>query len=316
MMMGNVRILAPTAWTALFLAAAIVGASAGEIAIPRLEVLDGFEIPATGALSVGVEELSGLAWDQDEKLLYAASDGGLLHQFRLELEGDRIVRIEHVFSAPLAAPLGAGTATNAEGLAALNGDNGKPGDTELLIAFEDGPAIARFTPAGQWIANVVLPGPLADASNYARKNSRLESVTVDKAHGVLTAPERPLRGGSAALHKLYAADGETWAFSAVEPEGRIKAIETMADGNLLVLERTEEEGRPHRARLRYLDLAACAAAAECNARDLTADPDPRFIDNFEGMARLSDDLVLIVTDRTKKDAEPASFALFKVTAAQ
>lgn len=295
--------------------AALVAASPVH-AEPKLQALGKTEIAATGKDGVPVNELSGLAWDADEKLLYAVSDGGVLHHFRLQLEGDRIAAIEHVFSAPLAAPAAGKTVTNAEGLAAVNGDDGKPGNSELLVAFEDGPAIARFTAQGQWIADVALPGPLAEAGNYAKKNSRLESVVFDKTHGVLTAPERPLRGEPETLHKIYAGAGATWAFEAAQPDGRLKAIETMADGGLLVLERTEAADGARAAHLRHLDLAACAAGGQCAVPDLAATPDPLLVDNFEGLARLTDSLFLIVTDRTKKDVEPTSFVLFKLTDAK
>jgi hypothetical protein len=297
----------------LVLAAVTVTPAAAE---PKLEALGKIEIAATGKDGVPVNELSGLAWDADEKVLYAVSDGGVLHHFRLKLEGERITAIEHVFSAPLAAPAAGKTVTNAEGLAVLNGDDGQPDNSELLIAFEDGPAIARFTPQGQWIADMTLPGPLADAKNYAKKNSRLESVAFDKTHGVLTAPERPLRGEPETLHKIYAGDGTTWAFEAAQPDGRIKAIETTADGDLLVLERTQATDGARAAHLRHLDLAVCAAGGQCAAPDLAAAPDPLLVDNFEGLARLSGNLFLIVTDRTKKDVEPTSFVLFKLTDAK
>ncbi len=295
--------------------AALVAASPARAEL-KLEALGKTEIAATGKDGVAVNELSGLAWDADEKLLYAVSDGGVLHHFRLQLEGEKITAIEHIFSSPLVAPTGGKTVTNAEGLAALNGDDGNPGNSELLVAFEDGPAIARFTPQGQWIADVALPAPLADAKNYAKKNSRLESVAVDKTHGVLTAPERPLRGEPETLHKIYAGDGATWAFEASQPDGRLKAIETMADGDLLVLERTEAADGARAAHLRHLDLAVCAASGQCAAPELAATPDPLLVDNFEGLARLTDVLFLIVTDRTKKDVEPTSFVLFKLTDAK
>jgi len=303
----------------LAVAALLLGTAAlpGAAAEPKLEALGKTEIPATGKDGVRVDELSGLAWDADEKLLYAISDGGVLHHFRLQLDGDRIAGIEHVFAAPISAPIGNVSATNAEGLSAVNSDDGTPGNSELLIAFEDGPGIARFTPKGQWIADVALPAPLADATSYAKKNSRLEAVAFDKVHGILTAPERPLRGEPDTAHKVYAGNGATWAFDAAQPDGRLKAIETMADGSLLVLERTaEEKGGPRTAHLRHLDIASCPADGQCVAPDLSATPDPLLVDNFEGLTRLSERLFLIVTDRTKKDVEPTSFVLFKLTNAK
>ncbi|MGE0237464.1 MAG: esterase-like activity of phytase family protein [Parvibaculaceae bacterium] len=299
----------------LALAATLLATASAGAAEPKLTALGRTEIPATGRDSARIDELSGLAWDADEKLLYAVSDRGVLHHFRLRLDGEKITGIEHVFSGPLAAPMANATATNAEGLAAVHGDDGKPGNSELLIAFEDGPGIARFTPRGQWIGDVALPAPLADAKNYAKKNSRLESVAFDKTHGVLTAPERPLRDEPPSLHKIYAADGATWAFEASQPDGRLKAIETMA-GGFLVLERTAAEGGLRTAHLRYFDLAACAAGGHCAAPDLSVPSDPLLADNFEGLARLSDELFLLVADRTKKDVDPASFVLFKLTGAK
>ncbi|TIP81487.1 MAG: esterase-like activity of phytase family protein, partial [Mesorhizobium sp.] len=199
---------------------------------------------------------------------------------------------------------------------ALDDDNGKQSDTELLIAFEDGPTIVRFTPQGKQIGAIPLPGPLADGKQYSKKNSRLEAVAFDKRHGMLTAPERPLKGRPDDRHTLYAEDGTTWSFAAFQPDSRIKAIQKLPDGNLLVLERTrEKKGGAPTARLRYLDFAACSADRECHLAELSAEPDAMLVNNFEGLARLSDDLFLMVTDKTKKDAESTTFVLFRATTA-
>jgi hypothetical protein len=291
--------------------------SAGS-AQPILEALDSMEISAEGVNGVRIEEFSGLSWDEDEQLLYAVSDGGVLHHFRIRLDGSRIAEIQSVFSAALvtkASEASGKPVTNAEGLATVNGDNGQRSDSELLIAFEDEPSIARFTPRGEWIANSVLPAPLADETQYSKKNSRLEAVAFIELHGILTAPERPLKGQPEDRHTLYAASGTTWSFAAYQPDSRLKAIQKLPDGNLLVLERTrEEKGGAPTARLRYLDFAKCSAKRECQLAELSPEPDAMLVDNFEGMARLSDDLFLIVTDKTRKDAEPTTFALFRVRA--
>lgn len=299
--------------TALTTASAVAGAA-------DLEVLDSIQTPANGANSMSIEELSGLAWDEDEQLLYAVSDRGVLHHFRIRVDGARIAEIRPVFSVPIAATgseVSGGSLTNAEGLSALNDDNGIQSDTELLVAFEDGPAIVRLTPQGKRIADIPLPGPLADKKQYSKKNSRIEAVAFDKRHGVLTAPERPLEGQPEDRHTLYAADGTSWSFDAFQPDSRLKAIQKLADGNLLVLERTrEKKGGVSTARLRYLDFAACSAERECHLAELVAAQDAMLVNNFEGLARLSEDVFLMVTDMTKKDAEPTTFVLFKVTAAR
>jgi hypothetical protein len=289
-------------------------ASAPAIAQVSLEALHTVKVPAEGASGVRIQELSGLSWDADEQLLYAVSDQGVLHHFRIRLDGTQITEIESVYSVALARE---GSANNAEGITTLNDDNGKQSDSELLIAFEDGPSIARLTPEGEWVADVALPDPLADEERYSKKNSRLEAVAFDERHGMLTAPERPLEGEPEDRHTIYAEDGTTWSFEAFAPDSRLKAIQKLADGNLLILERTREaKGGPDTARLGYLDFAKCNAEGECELAALSSEPDAMLVDNFEGLARLSDDLFLIATDKTEKDLEPTTFVLFRVAAAE
>lgn len=309
------------AWALPLLAStALATASAVGAGAADLEVLDSIQIPANGANGMSIEEFSGLAWDEDEQLLYAVSDRGVLHHFRIRIDGARIAEIQPVFSVPIAATgseVSGGSLTNAEGLTALNDDNGSQSDTELLVAFEDGPAIVRLTPQGKRIADIPLPGPLADKEQYSKKNSRLEAVAFDKRHGMLTAPERPLEGRPKDRHTLYAADGTAWSFNAFQADSRLKAIQELADGNLLILERTrEKKGGASTARLRYLDFAACSAERECHLAELAAAQDMLLVNNFEGLARLSEDVFLMVTDITKKDAEPTTFVLFKIRAAR
>ncbi|RWK31090.1 MAG: hypothetical protein EOR46_31365 [Mesorhizobium sp.] len=317
---GIRRMVNRLAWASMLLAStALTTPSAIGAGAATLEALDSMEMPAEGANGTRIEEFSGLAWDEDEQLLYAVSDGGVLHHFSIRMDGTRIAEIQPVFSVPIAgtaSEVSGGSVTNAEGLTALNDDNGKQSDTELLIAFEDGPAIVRLTPQGKRIADIPLPGPLADKKQYSKKNSRLEAVAFDKRHGMLTAPERPLKGRPDDRHTLYAEDGTTWSFAAFQPDSRIKAIQKLPDGNLLVLERTrEKKGGAPTARLRYLDFAACSADRECHLAELSAEPDAMLVNNFEGLARLSDDLFLMVTDKTKKDAESTTFVLFRATTA-
>lgn len=225
------------AWIAALMTGALAPSHAATVT-PELEVLGSFDSPAEGMNGYRIEELSGLAWDADEKLLYAVSDTGILHHFRIRLEGGRVTHIEVVHSAPLTAEDGTELAVNdAEDVAVVNGGNGKANDSELLIAIEDGPAVARFTPQGKRIANVVLPGPLADKTQYPKKNRRLESVAFDARYGVVTAPETALLGQPEDQHTLYATDGRKWSFKAFRAgDSNVKAIEIMPDGNALVLE--------------------------------------------------------------------------------
>jgi hypothetical protein len=282
------------------------------LAAPKATVLGHIDSPAEGMNGYRIEELSGLAWDADEKLLYAVSDRGVLHHFRIHLDGNRIARMEVIYSAALTGADGTElTVNDAEDVAVINGDNGRESDSELLIALEDGPAVARFTPQGKRLADVGLPAPLSDKAQYAKKNRRLESVAFDTRYGMVTAPETALLGRPEDQHTLYATGGEKWTFKAFQPEhSNLKAIEIMPDGNALVLERTrEKKGAPFVGRLRYVDLAGCGERRTCSVTDYMPEPASGLANNFEGMTRLFDNLLLLVTDKTVKDGEPTSFTL-------
>ncbi len=117
-------------------------------------------IPPHTVNGIKIAELSGLAWDNDEQLLYALSDKGHVFHFRLTLEGNRIKAVDPVYAANLTDKDGEQVKKgrrDSEGLTLLNAANGKRGDTQLVIAFEGVPRIIRFTPQGQAMNNVELP---------------------------------------------------------------------------------------------------------------------------------------------------------------
>jgi len=71
-------------------------------------------------------ELSDLAWDEDQKLLYAISDEGYLYHFKISINDKNLDKIELVFSTQLKdknkKPL-KGRLIDSEGLAIRNGNN-------------------------------------------------------------------------------------------------------------------------------------------------------------------------------------------------
>ncbi|MDH4984393.1 esterase-like activity of phytase family protein [Aminobacter anthyllidis] len=291
--------------TLVFTAPAMAGSS-------ELAVLDSKPAPVVAPDGQSINELSGLAWDADEKLLYAVSDDGILHHFRLEIADGKIASLEPVLSVPLKAGV-TSQVVNAEGLAVTNGDNGKQGDTELLVAFEDGPAIHRFKADGTSLGALQLPKALADASNYSEANSRLEAVAVAGALGVVTAPEEALLGEPGDTHTIHGLDGKRWSLATFQPKrSNLKAIEPMPDGRLLLLERTrEQKGGPSSGRLRVFDPKTCGEANACAVENLDPGASQLLNDKFEGLTALGGDLYLLVTDKTKKEG-PANFVLVSV----
>ncbi len=268
---------------------------------PRADVLDHITLPEQSIDGGKIKELSGLGWDEDEKLLYAVGDNGYLHHFKIDIAADKFVKVEPVYTSAIADSAGGllgWNLTNAEGLDVRNSANGKSGDSELVIAFEDGPALGRFTPKGQFIAEIKLPAMLADTSVYLTTNKRLESVSEMAPFGILTAPEAHLTDEPNNIHSVFAMDGSRWRFPALQSDqDSIKAIDPLPDGRLLFLIRTRDPNTDEpQAHLRIVDLSHCAEDIVCPVTDVAVS-DPKLIaDDFEGMTRIGDGLYLLVTD--------------------
>jgi hypothetical protein len=299
--------------------AAAAPASAQTGPPPIAEVLDSVRVPAAGPDGSEISELSGLAWDEDEQLLYAVSDAGYLIQFRIAIENDKLAKIEPAAVFPLeefeASLLKlTWTLSDAESVLVRNADNGKNDDTELVVALEDGPALARFTPEGKFIEELRLPPPLDSSAAYSSSNKRLESVSEIPGLGVITAPEAPLYDEPEDIHTMYALDGAKWQFSAVQPKlSSIKDMAILPDGRQMVLERTRDDnGGGTNAHLRILDLATCAPDSECPVTEVAPDsPEPLKLD-FEGLARISNDLYLLVTDEPAGKTGGGQMLLFRL----
>jgi Esterase-like activity of phytase len=269
--------------------------------VPSADVLDRIALPEQSADGGKIKELSGLGWDEDEKLLYAVGDNGYLHHFKIGIAADKFVKVEPVYTSAIADSSGgllSWDLTNAEGLDVRNSANGKTGDSELLIAFEDGPTIGRFTPKGQFIAEIKLPAILADTSVYLTTNKRLESVSEMAPFGVLTAPEAHLTDEPDNIHSVFAMDGHRWRFPALQTDqDSVKAIDPLPDGRLLFLIRTRDPNTDEpQAHLRIVDLSHCGEDIVCPVTDVVV-ADPKLIaDDFEGMTSIGNGLYLVVTD--------------------
>ena len=188
-----------------------------------------------------ISELSGISWDADENILYAVSDEGKLYHLALTIK-DNDIRAVHVISEyPLLnrqeKPLKKKW-RDSEGLSTLYHNNGKSGDTELIVSFEGKPRVVRFTPQGKYRGEVKLPAKLWRKKSYRNKNKALESVTVHPSLGVITAAEFPLKGKKKTNQTLYAASGKSWDFTtALAKNSAVTGLEVLPNGNILVLER-------------------------------------------------------------------------------
>ncbi len=289
----------------------------GYPAPPQLQVLDDAVIQGTVVNGLRISELSGLAWDQDEQLLYAVSDQGEIFHFRLQLDAGHIQAVEPVFAARLLDSRGNVLhpyRRDAEGLLALNANNGRHGDTQLVISLEGEPRLVRFTPQGRALKNISVPAPLRDIHALRSGNRGLESVAIHPRYGFITAPELPLKGQPDNLRTLYSTSGRQWSFMAYPAQNSgISALETLPDGNMLILERAWSGfPNPLVVSLRYLDFARCSRDGACHADNLAVFSSLLPLDNFEGLTALGGGRYLMVSDDGGGDFQRTVLRLFTI----
>lgn len=273
----------------------------GVAATPQLHIRSNLVLPSIEMNGVKLAELSGLAWDNDEQLLYAVSDKGNIFHLRLKISGNQLEAAELVFAAHLLDSKGVRVASyraDAEGLMVINANNGRKGDTQLVIALEGEPRLIRFTPDGRAIKNITPPRPLQERRSLRHPNLGLESVTFHPRFGFITAPEMPLRGEPANLHTIYSTKGQHWSFMAYPAENSgISALETLPDGNLLILERAWSGLlSPMTISLRYLDFKQCSRDGACTVQNLRVLSSHLVVDNYEGLTHIQGNQYLMVSD--------------------
>ncbi len=255
---------------------------------------------------VDLSELSGLAWDADEGLFYAVSDEGGLFHLRPEFEKGRLVGVHAVAGYPLRGHKGRPLRSekrDAEGLALVKADNGIRGDTELMVSFEVWPRLRRYAPTGQWLGKVKLPRALKGRKHYDSLNHALETVAVHPRYGILTAPERPMKGAPQAQVRVYESTGEGWAFHrAPHPKASMVGMDVLSDGSLLVLERAYSSMlEPLVVYVRRVWLTPecrIAAGGLCHTQLLArfSSGEGWLLDNFEGLTRYGQDAFCMVSD--------------------
>lgn len=266
---------------------------------PQVELLGAVELSSKVG-DVSIHGLSALAWDEDEGILYALSDRARLFHFKPQFEGERLAAVDLLASYPLRDKDGGklkGKERDSEGMHVIDGNNGKQGDSELLISFEQQPRIHRFSIEGRRTGKIKLPKVLRKVKNYSAPNNALEAVTLHPEYGVLTIPQRPLDQG----HFLHASDGRQWTYTMAPVAGNeVVSMEVMPDGSLLIMERafapglfpklsvTFREGVIEGNTLTLKTLAQLDAGSGWS------------LDNFEGLTRVGENRFFIVSDDNAK----------------
>ena len=202
---------------------------------------DYMEIRLLGALSLmgrdELAEMSDLAWDEDEGILYGVTDRGLLLHLRPLLVNGRLVDVELLHHVRLQDKRGKKLkkpARDAEGLALEGSRNGIRGDSRLAVSFEGDHRVDIYSPEGVYLRPLNLPAELRDERLYKHGNKGLEALARHPVFGYMTGPEMAKGGGTI---PIFGESGMSWRYQPFEPDGALVALEALDDGTLLILER-------------------------------------------------------------------------------
>lgn len=285
----------------------------------RLNIISSFLIQTKSKNLLPVTELSDLAWDEDEQLLYAISDEGLLYHLKLGIKNKQLQAVNIVTAMQLKDkqknPL-KGKHSDAEGLSIINGNNGKRGDSQLIISFENKPRIAIHDTKGQFLKKLKTVKKLRQRKSFRGNNKALESVIIHPLHGVLTAAEKPLKARSLNTQTVYSSTGKEWNFNASNiKNSSITALEVLPDNKVLILERAYNGlFSPVVISLRELNLEKCEGSKLCKT-ELLAKFDSSegwLLDNFEGLTHFRDNQYLMVSDNNNSLLQKTILVLFEI----
>jgi len=270
--------------------------------IGKIRILSLHELPGVKVGELRFSQLSGLAWDDDEEVLYAISDKGALFHLRPQFTGEQLSGLTLLKAVPLRGfrtrePV-TGLWSDAEGLDIRNGRNGRKGDAELVVSFEHHPRIVAYSPDGNALREYSLPPPLDRRKAYRNGNRMLEAVCIDPRLDILTVPESPLEGEPEGMTRIFDLNGRAWRYAPAL--GRISAMECLGDGKVLLLEREFGNliGR-NAVSLRIAQLPAQPSLSTPVLAETLATldlADGLAIDNFEGLTRHRGNRYFMVSD--------------------
>jgi len=285
----------------------------------KIQLQGSIALRPTKVDSLPVHELSGLAWDEDEQLLYAVSDEGLLYHLRVNIIDNKLQALKIVAAMQLKDIEGVairGKYSDSEDLSLLNGNNGKKGDSELIISFENKPRIIRYSTQGKFLKKVKIPKKLRKRKYYRNKNKALESVTTHPKYGILTAAEYPLKSHPITQQTIYSSSGKEWHFPAAkERNSAITSLEVLPNGDILILERAYVNlFTPIAINLSRLKLDQCDKKNVCKKESIArlSGADGWLLDNFEGLSHYRGNQYFLVSDNNKNPLQKTILMLFKV----
>lgn len=244
-----------------------------------------------------ITELSDLAWDNDEEILYAISDKGHLFSFNPVFNNGNLNDLILLSATSLYDEQGKKLIyknSDSEGLTLLNANNHTKGDTQYIISFERQPRVVQYNTNGLIEKHITIPTELSDISNYRSANKTLESVLLHEHYGLLIGVERSLIKEPESRLFLYTQDGHPMSFPAYFANGALTAMTAINDHSLLAVERSYSFFTGVRTALHRLDIENNRIKSTIVVRSSPAHK--LFNHNFEGLEKHQDDHYFMIND--------------------
>ncbi len=283
-----------------------------------IQLLGSLKLATNRVNGLNARELSGLAWDEDDQILYAVSDDGYLVHLSPVFTNDFLTGVKLINTFPLRDAKNnilEGEASDAESLAIINSNNGIQGDSILVISLEFPPRIEKYKPDGTFILKISIPEHLSKLSNYSDQDSTLDALAYHPKYGFVTAPQKPLIHSEAGVYSIYSTEGKEWYFTPLNSnDSVILGLEALPDGDLLVLERVYSSlFKPVIYALRSLqlnhpdeDTLNVEEIAHFNSRE------GWLIDNFESVTKHKDNKYFMVSDDNENTFQKTLLIYFKI----
>lgn len=283
-----------------------------------IQLLGSLKLAKDRVNGLNARELSGLAWDEDEQILYAVSDDGYLIHLSPIFKNEFLSGVDLINAFPLRdakSNILEGEASDAESLAILNSNNGIQGDSILAISLEFPPRIQKYRPNGYFISEIYIPEYLSKQSYYSDHDSTLDALAYHSEYGFLTAPQRPLKNSEAGVFTIYSTEGEKWNYAPLNNNDSVTlGLEVLPNGNLLVLERVHSSVfKPTVYALRNLqlnhingDTNKIEEIVHFNSRE------GWLIDNFESITKHKDNKYFMVSDDNENAFQKTLLIYFKI----
>jgi len=269
--------------------------------LSKITILDAKVLSFEDKNEISFKGVSDIAYN--DNILYAISDFGYLYKLKIDIKDNKISLLELIDATHLKTKKNKNLkkkSSDAEGLFFT-----KEG---LIVSFERKPKVSLYNFNAKKIKNFKIKKELQDISNYQKKNRALEAVVKHPIFGIITAPEEPLVYESKNYHIFYSKK-KVWKF---KRSSRITAFEILSDNNLLVLER-EYHFYGHTIVLKKVNIMNCKKEV-CDSEILAKleTSNGWTLDNFEGLAKVGDNLYLMISDDNDNFLQKTILVLFMV----